>query len=107
MALVTYVSMRLADLRVGVQRIGVGAQCADLQPAIIDGLAHGGNGIGIVQHLGRLEMGVADIAAAADLDRFDADRFDVVQRVFKCHGAEGDGKNANFHDATPSILSLL
>ncbi len=76
------------------------AQGADDEPTALNGLAKCLQFPRIREERRRLTMGVARIGAAADLDRLDAQRLQVVERFLERLVAEQHRKYANLHTLT-------
>src|SRR5215211_5517432 len=90
---------------IGMKRVAVAREGADLQSPVLYGLAESVQGPGIPQELLRLAVGVSRVASGPDLDRPAADLLDVVQGCFEWPVRQKHRENPHLHSLVPSLVA--
>jgi hypothetical protein len=85
---------------VGVERVAVAGEGADLQAPAGDRLLEAGERGVVGEQLGRIAVGAAGVAAGADLDRVAARLLDVVERFLERALGEQHREHAYLHLAS-------
>src|SRR5690606_11761445 len=98
----------LADRRVGVERVAVATQRADLQPPVIDLLLPLAEAVLVGEQFGGLAVGLAqlgDVAARADLDRLCAGAGDPVEGLVEREQVlKHETEHADLHGWLPPLV---
>jgi hypothetical protein len=93
-------------LLVGVERVAVAREGADLQVSDLDGLPKLIEGSGASQKFLRFAVGVPGVASGPDLDRLAAGLPDVVKRFFERTVCQKHRENPDLHSLSPSLVML-